>query len=213
MKRILLVDDHPVFRCGMKTLIQAEPDLQVCAEAASVAEALQLIQQQQPDMLVLDLVLAEGDGLQLIKHLRTQDNMLPILVMSMYDESLFAERAVRAGANGFINKADAISQIIPAIRRVLQGRLYLSNAIAETILTSQFKGKNKHAEAAESKLSDRELEVYMMLGRGYATKRIADELNLSSKTVDSHKEHIKEKLNITDNTSLIQRAVTWIMSN
>ncbi len=213
MNRIMLVDDHPVFRCGLAALIQAEPDLKVCAEAASVAETLQLINQHHPDMLVLDLVLAEGDGLQLIKHLRTLGSKLPILVMSMYDERLFAERVLRAGANGFINKADAISNIIPAIRRILQGRIYVSDVIAELLIHANFNGKNDKGIAAEAKLSDREMEVYMMLGHGYSTKRIADELHLSSKTVDSHKEHIKEKLDITDNNSLIQRAVIWMMSN
>ncbi|MDP2715472.1 response regulator transcription factor [Rheinheimera sp.] len=213
MNTIMLVDDHPVFRCGMATLIRAEPDLTICAEAASVDEALPLINQHQPDLLILDLVLAEGDGLQLIKHLRTQGSKLPILVMSMYDERLFAERVLRAGANGFINKADAISNIIPAIRRVLKGRIYVSEQVSELLITANVNGKNSQGSAAETKLSDREMEIYMMLGRGYSTKRIAKELHLSPKTIDSHKEHIKEKLNITDNNSLIQRAVTWMMSN
>ncbi|SNY51328.1 two component transcriptional regulator, LuxR family [Arsukibacterium tuosuense] len=212
MSNILLIDDHPVFRCGLIALIQAEPDLKVCGEAATVADGLRLIQQLKPDMLILDLVLEQGDGLQLLKHLRAQGSTLPILVMSMYDEQLFAERVIKAGANGYINKADAISNVIVAIRRVLQKRLYLSDTMTETLLHNQFNQKPNQSGNGEDKLSDRELEVYMMLGKGYATKRIAEELNLSSKTVDSHKEHIKEKLAIADNTSLIQHAVTWLLT-
>lgn len=212
MHRILLIDDHPLCRCGMVTLLQAEPDIQVCGEAESVAEAIQRINELKPDMLVIDLNLAHGSGLQLIKHVRARDSKLPILVMSMYDEQLFAERVIRAGANGYINKADAVTNIIPAIRQILKGRLYLSGSIQETLLRTKIQGQRDPSAPAESRLSNRELEIYIMLGQGYATKRIATELHLSSKTVDSHKEHIKEKLDITDNTSLIQRAVTWTMS-
>lgn len=212
MSNLLLIDDHPVFRCGLTALIQAEADLKVCGEAATAADALRLIQQLKPDMLILDLVLEQGDGLQLLKHLRAQGSTLPILVMSMYDEQLFAERVIKAGANGYINKADAVSNVIHAIRRVLQGRLYLSDTMTETLLHNQFNQKPNQSGNGEEKLSDRELEVYMMLGKGYTTKRIAKELNLSSKTVDSHKEHIKEKLGIADNTSLIQHAVTWLLT-
>lgn len=212
MSNLLLIDDHPVFRCGLTALIQAEADLKVCGEAATAADALRLIQQLKPDMLILDLVLEQGDGLQLLKHLRAQGSTLPILVMSMYDEQLFAERVIKAGANGYINKADAVSNVIHAIRRVLQGRLYLSDTMTETLLHNQFNQKPNQTGNGEEKLSDRELEVYMMLGKGYTTKRIAKELNLSSKTVDSHKEHIKEKLGIADNTSLIQHAVTWLLT-
>lgn len=213
MPRILLIDDHPLCRCGMATLLQAEADLQICGEADSAAAALQLIHQLKPDLLIMDLNLANSSGLQLIKTLRAQSNKPLILVVSMYDEQLFAERVMRAGANGYINKADAVSNIIPAIRQLLRGRLYLSSTLQETLLRTQMQGQFDPAAPAESRLSDREMEIYMMLGQGYATKRIALELHLSSKTVDSHKEHIKEKLNITDNTSLIQRAVTWVISN
>lgn len=213
MHRILLVDDHPVYRAGMTVLLQSEPDLTVCGSAESETEALQLFQQLKPDMLVTDLNLAAGSGLQLLKHVRTQDNKIPILVISMYEEKLFAERVIRAGANGYINKADTITKIIPAIRRILKGHLYLSTAMLETLVRDQLQQQHTDNPVAESRLSDREMEVYMMLAQGYATKRIAMELHLSTKTVDSHKEHIKEKLNIADNTSLIQRAVTWMLSN
>ncbi|KKO46791.1 hypothetical protein WG68_02235 [Arsukibacterium ikkense] len=212
MSKLLLIDDHPVFRCGLAALIEAEADLKICGEAESVSTALQLIPKLKPDMLVLDLLLAEGDGLQLLKHLRAQGSKLPILVMSMYDEQLFAERVIKAGANGYINKTDTISHIVPAIRRVLQGRIYVSDAMADTLLQSNFNHKSPQHLSGEAKLTDRELEVYMMLGKGYSTKRIASELNLSSKTIDSHKEHIKEKLAITDNNSLIHHAVTWMMT-
>ncbi|WP_372625567.1 response regulator [Arsukibacterium sp.] len=213
MSNLLLIDDHPVFCCGLTALIQAEADLKVCGEAANVTDAIKLIAQLKPDMLILDLILEEGDGLQLIKHLRARGSKLPILVISMYDEQLFAERVIKAGANGYLNKADAIGKIIPAIRRVLQGRLYLSDTMTEILLHSQFNQKSNIDITGEAKLSDRELEVYMMLGKGYSTKKIATELNLSSKTVDSHKEHIKEKLAIADNNSLIQHAVIWMMTH
>lgn len=213
MNRILLVDDHPVYRAGMIALLQSEPDLTVCGSAESEAEALQLFQKLKPDMLITDLNLATGSGLQLLKHVRTQDSKTPILVISMYEEKLFAERVIRAGANGYINKADAITKIVPAIQRLLKGHLYLSSAMLESLVRNQLQQQDTHNTTAESRLSDREMEVYMMLAQGYATKRIAMELHLSSKTVDSHKEHIKEKLNIADNTSLIQRAVTWMLSN
>ncbi|MCH8553208.1 MAG: response regulator transcription factor [Natronospirillum sp.] len=211
MNKVLVIDDHPVYRRGMVSLIQAEADMQLCWEADSVSEAQRLIHELKPDILVLDLNLGEGSGLQLIKSLRTQGNHVPALVVSMYDETLFAERAIRAGANGYINKADAISHIVPAIRQVLLGKLFLSTAMAEELLSSQLLGKAYARGFGEARLSDREMEVYMMLGQGYATKRIATKLSISSKTVDSHKEHIKGKLGLTDNTSLIQHAVTWFM--
>ena len=211
MSKVLLIDDHPIYRRGMASLIQAETDLELCGEAESVGEALRQIQALRPDILVVDLNLGKGSGLQLIHSVRSQGMDLPILVISMYDEKLFAERVVRAGANGYLNKAEAITSIVPAIRQVLDNGLYLSRPIAEHLLRYQLQGKGRAPGPCESSLSDREMEVYMMLGQGFATKRIAAELNLSSKTVDSHKEHIKEKLGIADNTSLIQRAVAWMM--
>jgi DNA-binding NarL/FixJ family response regulator len=211
MNKVLLVDDHPVYRRGMASLIEAEPDLQICAEADSVPEAQRLLQALTPDVLVVDLNLREGNGLQLIKSVRAQDNPVPILVISMYAENLFAERAIRAGANGYLNKAEAVTSIIEAIRHVLRGKLYLSSEMAEQFLCSQLQGRKGAQEQGEARLSDREMEVYMMLGLGYTSKRIAAELHVSIKTVDSHKEHIKEKLGIADNISLIRRAVTWMM--
>jgi DNA-binding NarL/FixJ family response regulator len=211
MNRILLIDDHPVYRRGMASLIEVEADLQLCGEAESVSEAQRLVHELKPDVLVVDLNLGEGCGLQLIKSVRAQDIHTPILVISMYEENLFAERVIRAGANGYINKAEAVTNIVPAIRQVLKGRLYLSTVMAEQLLRSQLQGQSDVNSPCESRLSDREMEVYMMLGQGYATKRIAVELHLSTKTVDSHKEHIKEKLCIADNNSLIRHAVAWVM--
>jgi DNA-binding NarL/FixJ family response regulator len=212
MNNILLVDDHPVFRCGMEALIKAEPDLTVCGAAESVTKALQLARQLKPDIVITDLNLTGSSGLALIKQLRTEGSTMPILVISMYQEKLFAERVIRAGANGYINKADAITNIIPAIRRLLSGHLYLSPAMMEMLVCSQLQHQAATDAPPESRLTDREMEVFMLVAKGYTTKRIAQELHLSSKTIDSHKEHIKAKLNISDNTSLIQRAVSWMMS-
>lgn len=212
-KRIIIADEHPISRCGLIALINAEPDLQVCAEADSVHAAQRLVQTMQPDAVLMSLNLSLGNGLQLIHNLHAQGVKLPLLVISMYEESFFAERVLRAGANGYICKRQPLETILYAIRQVLRGRLYVGGDVAEHLLRSQLQNGTLRQTKSEERLSDRELEVYMMIGRGYSTKRIADELHLSTKTVDSHKEHIREKLGIGDNLALVRRAMTWMLDN
>ncbi|WP_417666436.1 response regulator transcription factor [Pseudidiomarina sp.] len=209
MYKILLADAYPICRLGLATLIESVTDLSVCGEADSAHEAQHLVQKLRPDALVLGLQLAQGSGLQLIHSLRAQHQKLPILVVSMYDEILFAERVIRAGANGYMHKSETGANLLVGLRQILKGKLYLSASMSDRLLRSHLHGHVSDPLPSESKLTDREMEVYMLLGQGYTTKRIANELHLSPKTVDSHKEHIKEKLGITDNIMLLRRALTW----
>lgn len=212
-KTVLLADGHPICRMGLSALIHTTADMSVCAETDSAKDAVQLINKLNPDGLVMGLSLNHGSGLHLIHTLRSQALALPILVMSMYDEVFFAERVIRAGANGYLQKSASAAIFLQALRQVLKGQLYLSPQMSEVLLRAHLQGQAVGKTTCERALSDRELEVYMLLGQGYTTKRIASELHLSPKTVDSHKEHIKMKLGITDNMMLIRRALAWEMEH
>jgi DNA-binding NarL/FixJ family response regulator len=205
---VLLVDDHPIVREGLAARIEMEGDLSVSAMAENADQALEFIQQSEPDIVITDLSLSGRPGLELIKDIRTTRPSLPILVLSIHDEELWAERVLRAGAQGYVMKSHATEKVMEAIRRVLGGGVWLSDSMSSTLL-----GRLTHhrqpvtRDMPLSTLSDRELEVFQMLGRGLSVKEIAAQLFLSSKTVEVHREHIKEKLGMRSSAELLRYAV------
>jgi DNA-binding NarL/FixJ family response regulator len=206
--RVLLVDDHPVVRQGLALFIDRESDLTVCGQANDATSALQVIRNSTPDFVVLDISLEGPDGLELLKILRAEYPKLPVLVLSMHDELLYAERALRAGANGYIMKQEATDRVLTAIRHILGGDVYLSDRFTKRML-QQFVNGSAPPRDPLAKLSDRELEVYRLIGTGHGTRQIADELHVSTKTIESYQAHIKEKLALRNARELVQHAVEW----
>jgi len=209
--RVLIVDDHPLVRSGLSAIIQSEPDLQVCCEAESVSEALQVIDRLTPDVAIIDLSLKEGDGLDLIKRLKQRNPGLKMLVCSVYDETLFARRAITAGALGYISKKEATHRIIEAIRKVLRGEYFVSDKIVQQTL-SDLAIQSDPSRDLLAALSDRELQVYRMIGSGIGNAQISQELHISVKTVEHHKETIKKKLNLGTAKDLTRHAMQWQMN-
>jgi len=212
-KKVMIVDDHPVCRAGMKALLNSDERLQVVGEASGYRDGREVFQRTNPDIMIIDLSLADGSGLQLIKAIRAEDKQVRMLVASMHDDHLFAERALRQGANGYINKAQAADNILEAIQTLLKGNVYLCPDVANQILQRQLQGNTKDACDPVDLLSARELEVFTRIGQGLSSKKIANQLNVSQKTVDSHREHIKRKLVIDDSSELIQLAVAWKLTS
>jgi len=210
--RVLIVDDHPIVREGIAAVINRERDFEVCGQAAGLAEAMRLHREAHPDIVVADVSLADGNGLELVKELVAQDPHAKVLVQSMHDESLYAERSLRAGARGYINKEEAPTQLMTAIRHVLQGRVYLSSRMTDRLLNRSVRGIDADRSPIES-LSDRELEVFEQIGRGMTTRRIAQNLYLSPKTIETYRENIKTKLSLRNATELTQHAVQWVLDN
>lgn len=211
-KRILLVDPHPIFRQGLTEFIQNEPDLSVCGEANTAHEGLSSVASLNPDLAIISLALKLSVGLELIKDLKVHHPSLSILVVSMHDENLYCERVLRAGAKGYIMKNESGPDIIAAIRRVLNGRVYLSQDMGTKLLSPMINGGVSSNGSPVDTLSDRELEVLQLLGNAYETRQIAATLHVSVKTVESYREHIKSKLNLDNSTQLIHRAVQWVLS-
>lgn len=212
-KRVMIVDDHPVVRQGLALLIDQQPDLEVCAEADSVAGAFARYTETSPDLVIIDLSLKDGSGIELIKEIKARNENARMLVSSMHDESLFAERVLRAGAKGFISKQEATDNIVDAARQILEGRVYLSSRMSDQILHRLVAhGEDSNRSPIES-LSDRELEVFEMIGQGLATREIAGKLDLSPKTVETYRENIKAKLNLPNGTALTRHAVQWLLEN
>jgi len=210
MARILIVDDHPLVRAGFAQLIGDCPDLEVCCEAADMAEALQQIDDKKPDLAIIDLSLAGGSGLDLIEHIKARKLNILMLVASMHDETLYAERVLTAGARGYINKQEAQESIIKAIRRVLSGKVYLSEAMTDRMLSGMV---NSDVDKRDiDSLSNRELQVFELIGEGVAVSQIAGQLNLSIKTIETHQANIKKKLGLKSAHELTQRAIRWIMN-
>jgi DNA-binding NarL/FixJ family response regulator len=205
------VDDHPIVRQGLALFIEREPDLTVCGEAEDATSALQAIRDAGPDFVILDISLNGPDGLELLKTLRVRYPSLPALVLSMHDESVYAERALRAGANGYIMKQEAADKVITAIRHILGGDVYLSDRLTKQML-QQFVNGSISPRDPLAKLSDRELEVFRLIGAGHGTRQIADELHVSTKTVESYQAHIKEKLALRNARELVQYAVEWSLN-
>jgi DNA-binding NarL/FixJ family response regulator len=210
--RILIIDDHPIVRRGLAELFNAESDLEVCGEAADVTEAMQLVRTLQPDMVLVDLSLQGGHGIDLIEQIKAHDNAIVVLVSSMHDEMLFAERAVRAGAQGYIAKHEPTETLIGAIRQVLRGELYLSPRMSSRLLRHVASGKSLPDDPVCT-LSNREIEVFEMIGQGLTIQQIARKLELSPKTVETHREKIKGKLNLKNSAELGRRAVLWVLEN
>jgi DNA-binding NarL/FixJ family response regulator len=208
--RLMLIDDHPLVRRGLAELISDEPHLQVCAQASSAEESLQLLAETRPDCLVVDISLPGMSGLELIKRVRSRCPDVRILVTSMHEESLFAERSLRAGANGFISKEEATEKVIEAINRILAGQVYLSGKMTSRLLGTVAGGELGRKSQIES-LTDRELEVFGLIGRGLATRDIADKLHLSVKTVETHRDHIRTKLGLETTHQLVRHAVQWVL--
>ncbi len=211
--RILIVDDHPIVREGYVHLIQRRDHLQVCAQAGSKVEALQQIRETAPHLVIVDISLSDGSGLELIKDVKSQFPQVKLLAVSMHDESLFAERCIRAGAQGFVNKQQAPEQLINAIERVLSGKIYLSQDVTERMISRSIGAlEDEHLSPIE-KLSDRELEVFEQIGQGETTRQIASKLNLSAKTIETYRENIKHKLNLSNATELTRHAIQWVLEN
>jgi DNA-binding NarL/FixJ family response regulator len=209
--KVFLVDDHPIVRQGLALFIEREPDLMVCGEAEDATSALQAIREAAPDFVILDISLNGPDGLELLKTLRVRYPNLPALILSMHDESVYAERALRAGANGYIMKQEAADKVITAIRHILGGDVYLSDRLTKQML-QQFVNGSISPRDPLAKLSDRELEVFRLIGAGHGTRQIADELHVSTKTVESYQAHIKEKLALRNARELVQYAVEWSLN-
>jgi DNA-binding NarL/FixJ family response regulator len=212
-RTIFIVDDHPLLREGLTRLINLQPDLRICGESATIHDALKSIRTLKPAVVILDLTLAGTNGLDLIKDLKSRSVHSRILVLSMHDETLYAERALRAGAKGYIMKEEASKEVLKAIYRILAGEIYLSAKMSAKMLHKMADGKSDGKNSSEAALSDRELQVYQMIGRGRGTRQIAEELCISPKTVESYRAHIKIKMNLKDAHELTQHAVHWVESN
>jgi DNA-binding NarL/FixJ family response regulator len=208
-KTVFVVDDHPIVRQGLTLLINQEADLTVCGEAEEMHSALSAIQATRPDILIVDISLNGPDGLELLKNIRLTSPRLPVLILSMHDESIYAERALRAGANGYIMKQEATERVLVALRRILSGEIYVSERIANSMLRHYVRGAGPSEHSSISDLTDRELEVFRLIGEGHGTRQIAEALHLSVKTVESYQAHIKEKLSLRSARELVQRAVQW----
>jgi DNA-binding NarL/FixJ family response regulator len=209
-KKILIVDDHSLVRRGLTALIESEPDLEVCGEAANRREALDAIGQSQPDLVIVDLALGDDDGLDLVKAMKVHHLEVPSLVLSMHDESVYAERSLRAGALGYVTKQQLDDTVLVAIRRLLAGEMYLSNKLEGRLAAKYVGGRTLETDSPLDALSDRELQVFRLIGQGRTTREIAGTLKLSIKTIESHREHIKQKLGIHSSAELAQRATQWV---
>jgi DNA-binding NarL/FixJ family response regulator len=209
--RIVLVDDHDLVRQGLAALFDDVPDMDVCGEAAEYDEALRLIESEVPDIAIVDITLKGGSGLELIKQIEARFGSVKVLVLSMHDETLFAERVLRAGARGYLSKAEPGDKVVEAVREIVGGRIYLSNEVTDKILHRVVVGGEAETQSLVESLSDRELEVLELIGRGMTTRQIAEDLNLSKKTVDTYRDHLKKKLQLKTANELIRYAVTWTM--
>ena len=209
---VLLVDDHPIVRQGLKQLLEAEDDMIVCGEAETASEALRVAGETTPDMALVDLSLKNGSGLELIKDLKIRHPQIGVLVLSMHDETVYAERALRAGALGYIMKEKAPNRVIQALRTIHKGEVYLSETMAATVLKRVAGGASTLSGQLVSALSDRELEVLDLIGQGLPTRDIAERLHLSAKTIETHRENIKKKLCLKNSSELLQQAIQWRQS-
>jgi DNA-binding NarL/FixJ family response regulator len=206
------VDDHPVVRQGLAQLINQEKDLEVRGYAEDAFGAMQAIKDVRPDMIIVDLSLKGASGMDLVKDIKIQYPNLPILILSMHDESLYAERALRAGAKGYIMKHEATERVVTAIRRVLAGQIYVSDTMAAKMVSKFATGAGQPSASPIECLSDRELEVFRLIGEGHKTRDVADKLHLSVKTIETYRAHIKEKLGFKDGNELFRFAVEWVNS-
>ena len=210
--KVFLVDDHPLVREHLRALLQREPDLEVCGEAAEAPTALSLIGKLNPDLVILDISLKRSHGLELLKELRGLHPGLPVLVLSMHDEALYAERALRAGARGYITKEEATVDVLSAVRKVLAGGAYLSDRMSARMVHKLAGGQSNPTASPQEILTDRELQVFQLIGSGMGTRQIADDLRVGIKTVESYRARIKEKLQLADANELLQHAIHWVQN-
>jgi DNA-binding NarL/FixJ family response regulator len=210
--RVLLVDDHPIVREGLARVIDQEADLMVCGTAVNGREALQAVASAKPDIAVIDVSLEGSHGIDLVKELKGRHPELSVVMLSMHDETLYAERALRAGAKGYVMKREPPQKLLQAVRKVLQGGLFFSEAVTARMLQRVSRNPSREVRLPIERLSDRELEVLELIGRGRTTRQIANELHVSMKTIQAHREHLKEKLDLPDATSLVRFAVHWVES-
>ena len=211
-KNILLVDDHPLMRHGQASLLEREPDLAVCGEAGTAHEAMEAIARLKPDLVLADMALPDKDGLELIKDIQAVFPGLPVLAMSMQEESVYAARVLRAGGRGYVMKAEGPERLVAAIRAVLKGEVALSPRMSAKVLESMVGPSSQTGGGPEGKLTDRELEVMRLFGEGWSTEEIAQRLHLSPKTVDVHRAHIKEKLGFATTPEFQRFAIRWVAS-
>ena len=212
-KRILIVDDHPLMREGLAARIAPQSDMEVCGEAASVDEAIAQVKATNPDLIIVDIALAESHGIDLIKDVKARFPKIKMLVVSAHDESLYAERALRAGAHGYINKREVQEKVVDAMRSVLEGQRYLSAKMTQQLVGQAIGSKDSTKSDPIQRLSDRELEIFHLIGQGKTTGAIARQLHRSVHTVDTHREKIRHKLGVKTGTELMQRAVQWVLEN
>jgi DNA-binding NarL/FixJ family response regulator len=209
VRRVLIVDDHPIVRQGLRRVMENEDDLTVCGEAETARDARIAIKELSPDVVIADISLKQGDGIELVRDVRAHYPHLPILVLSMHDETIYAERMLSAGANGYIMKQAASDQFLISLRRVLDGGIYVSEAVGNNMIQKFAAGGSYISANPIDRLSNRELQILHMIGKGMSTRETAHSLNLSIKTVESHRQRIKRKLNLTTGTQLVQYAVNW----
>jgi len=210
-KRIYIVDDHPLVRQGLSQVINNEEDMEICGEAEDAPETMKGVGPANPDVIIVDISLRANNGLELIKNLKAIHENIPILVFSMHDESIYAQRALRAGAKAFVMKKESPTKVVEAIRCIIKGEIYVSPSVADQVLHQIVNGPNNAASTSPiDRLTDRELEVVQLIGRGLSSREIAESLNLSVKTIESHRAHVKEKLNLRNATELVQFSVQWV---
>ena len=207
--KVLLVDDHPVVRFGLANMIDAEPDLTVCGHAEDLGSALEAITATNPDIVILDISLNGPSGLELLKLIRETDLNLRVLVLSMHDEMVYAERALHAGANGYLMKQEATETVLLALRRILAGDIYVSEEVTRKVLERSSGGSSAAPRSPLDVLTDREMEVFRLTGEGRGTREISDQLHLSAKTIETYQAHIREKLGLRNARELLQRAIQW----
>jgi DNA-binding NarL/FixJ family response regulator len=210
-KKVFIVDDHPIVRERIAELINQEPDLEVCGEAEDAVQAVKAVGSLSPDIAIVDITLKDTYGIELIKQLKDLRPQLPVLVLSMHDEALYGERALRAGAKGYLTKQEATKKIIDAIRRILRGEIYVSDKLAGALVRKVAGGKDQGGGSPVDVLTDRELEVFQLLGQGLTVREVADRLFVSAKTVDAHREHIKQKLNFKTSAELLRFAIQYTL--
>ena len=208
--RVFIVDDHPLVRQGLAQIIGSQEDLEVCGEAEDSSSAMRGIDSAKPDVIIVDISLQGNNGLELIKNVKAIHERIPILVFSMHDESIYAQRALRAGAKAYVMKKESSEKIVEAIRKILKGEIYVSSRVADQVLHQIVNGPSNSATSPVDRLTDRELEVVQLIGRGLSTREIAESLHLSVKTIESHRAHVKEKLNLRNATELVQFSVQWV---
>ncbi len=211
--QVVLVDDHPIVRERLASLINQQPDLAVCGESPDPAGCLDLLEKHKPHLVIVDLSLRGAHGIELIKDISARWPELPILVLSMHDESLFAERALRAGARGYITKHEATEQVMIAIRRVLSGDIYLSEKMAAQLVSVFIHGRKRDSSSSIERLTDRELEIFQMIGNGRTTRQIAEALKIDVKTVETYRARMKEKLHVESAAELLQHAIHWAQTD